>query len=170
MTHSNSPVPEPTPGTSSMIFMLVFGYTCALHVLLSVVAIYLYGDPSAPLFGLTWASLWPGSAQVADSFLYYAAGALTASLAVILPPRMMQAKPVWGQALAANPQAWALVPFMVRHTLFEMCTIVGFIYSFLNSSPFLIVPFAIVGLLGSLATPPTAYNSPGLRSRVDAKR
>src|SRR5690606_30461763 len=60
-----------------------------------------------------------------------------------------------GHLSGSSPVAQATGPYMIRLVLFEATTLCGFVAAFKTQSPVYILPFAVLGFLGSLLSPPS---------------
>jgi Zn-dependent protease with chaperone function len=141
---------------------MVYLYSLVFHVVMPLLLMVLVKEPEGPAGGpsverlFDW-EIWPASPI---SGAYYgiwilAMGALVAS--VYFPRKMLvkgAGKQAGGEASVPSPGRVAAA-FLVRVAILELVTLTGFVFAFIQKSPGLVLPFAMIGFLATLVLPPT---------------
>lgn len=149
------------PGASSSLLpQIIHAYMLVIHIALPALLYFLYGKGAFEPLTPAWATVQGD--PMAWAMIAFSLGALV--LAQIIP-RLILNSARSGQSVGAalklpgagsgHPLSQVITPYIVRLSLFEMCTLGGFVLGMLRETPELSLPFAAVGLAGTLLSPPT---------------
>lgn len=151
-----------TPVTrASLLPQIIHAYMLVIHVALPALLYFLYGKGGFEPLTPAWTML--ASDPVAWAMIAFAALALVGAHFV---PRLLLRASKQGQekgvafklpgAGSGHPLSQVITPYILRLSLFEMCTLAGFVLGMLRETPELCLPFAAIGLAGTLLSPPTS--------------
>ncbi len=150
------------PTNITLVIKIIFGYMIAMHILLPVIVFFLYpareGEPRG--FGIN--EMFPADTSNPLYLGVVAAGIISFFAGFIVPKLMGRAgaarvvSAMAGGTLKETSQvSQSFAPYLIRLVLFEATTLCGFVAAFQAELPQYILPFATLGLLGAVLTPPT---------------
>ncbi len=134
-----------------MLPRLLFAYLALFQLILLVVS-YFMNQEAAAQFALH------------PTAMGLFAGALVAFALGLFLPRRMIGKVKAPGAGTSHPLSKVITPYMLRLCLFETCSVLGFVAGFLHQDWHVMVPFVILGLIGTALSPPTESFFENLRN------
>ena len=150
------------PTNITMVVKIIFGYMIAMHVLLPVIVFFLYPAKEGAPYGFGVKDMFPADLSYVPYFGAAVVGIISFFAGFIVPKimgRLGAAKVIsamaGGTLKETSPVSQSFAPYLIRLVFFETTTLCGFVAAFVTESPQYILPFAVLGLLGAVMTPPT---------------
>jgi hypothetical protein len=135
---------------------VLFGYTLLFQLSVLIGARAYYGSPSEHGIGLSAATLAPRGWADPTTVGAYLVGLAAFFGAYGLPAALARRSLGLPGSGNGHPLSRAITPYIVRLCLFETCSLAGFVLAFVSGSFLPMVPFAMLGIIGTLGSPPTA--------------
>ena len=133
-----------------------------MHILLPVIAFFLYPAKEGTQYGFGMKDMFPADLSSVPYLAAATIGVMTFFAGFFVPKiigRLGAAKVVsamaGGKLQSTNPNAQSFAPYLIRLVFFETTTLCGFVAAFVAESPQYILPFAVLGLLGAIMSPPS---------------
>jgi hypothetical protein len=152
----SSPSPTASP---SLVPVMIFGYMLVFQPTLLAILLFNFGDSTKPLLGLDAAAMIPRGAEVDRVTIAIYGAAVVVCVLFGIVPRLVARSILPAAGAPPDPTrnlaGRLLAPYLVRLSLAELVTVLGFVLGIVRQAPSLMVPFFAVGLLLTLLSPPT---------------
>lgn len=150
------------PTNISIVVKVIFGYMIAMHLLLPVIVFFLYPAKAEMSYSFGIKDMFPADfssplylGTLIFGILCFFSGFIVPKMMGRLGAAKVVSAMAGGSIKESSSVSQSFAPYLIRLVLFETTTLCGFVAAFINETPQYILPFAILGLLGSVMSPPT---------------
>jgi hypothetical protein len=155
-------VEQKLPTNISIVVKVIFGYMIAMHVLLPVIVFFLYPAKAETPYSFAVKDMFPTEfssplylAALSLGIICFFAGFIVPKMMGRLAAARIVSAMAGGSIKESSSVSQSFAPYLIRLVLFETTTLCGFVAAFVNETPQYVLPFAALGLLGAVMSPPT---------------